>query len=147
MHRGGIILLALVLVVAGILASCGAPTDGTAEGTAEVHFYQGNKLDSQGRYDEAIEEFTKAIELNPNMANAYFNRGNSYGKLGQFERAIQDYDEVISLNPQDASAYINRGNCYDKLGQLEQAIKNFDEAIRLDPDHAVASRASSPLIS
>lgn len=61
-----VVLLALVLLVGGILVGCG-----TAKDTAEWHYDQGNKLAEQGRYDEAIEEYTKAIELDSSVAVAY----------------------------------------------------------------------------
>ncbi|MCU4139364.1 MAG: hypothetical protein MW690_001296 [Methanophagales archaeon] len=50
-------------------------------------------------YEQAIEDFSKAIELNPNYAGAYYNRGIAYAKLNQHERAIEDYNKAIELNP------------------------------------------------
>ena len=53
----------------------------------------------------AIEDYDKAIELDPNDAEAYNDRGSSYHRLGQNERAIEDYDEAIKLDPDNAEAY------------------------------------------
>ncbi len=127
------ILLIVVLLTCSIVAGCG-PT----KGTAEWHLEQGNNFLQQGRYDEAIEEYTEAIRLDPQYALAYHNRGFAYDDLGQLERAIQDYDEAIRLNPQWAEAYNNRGWTYEEMGQYELAIEDYTEAIRLNPQYALA---------
>ena len=64
------ILLVVVLFSANTLTGCVSE----AEGTAEWHAEKAHKLNEQGYYDEAIEEYNKAIELNPNLAIAYVNR-------------------------------------------------------------------------
>lgn len=78
--RGGIVLLALVLLVSGILVACGP-----AKGTAEWYALEGGKLGKEGRYDEAIEECNKAIKLAPNMAIPYNNRATAYNEMGQYD--------------------------------------------------------------
>jgi tetratricopeptide (TPR) repeat protein len=54
--------------------------------------------------------YSKAIEINPQDANAYFNRGNAYEEKSDHDRAIAEYSKVIEINPQDANAYFNRGS-------------------------------------
>ncbi|GAJ13974.1 unnamed protein product, partial [marine sediment metagenome] len=63
---------------------------------------QGNNFLDQGYYDEAIEEYTDAIELDPNLAVAYYNRGRAYKELGKKSEAIDDFEKCIALtdNPQ-----------------------------------------------
>ncbi len=58
---------------------------------AEEHYVQAHNLHKEGRYDEAIKEYTKAIELDPNYAIAYAERGQAYFKLGQYDLAILKY--------------------------------------------------------
>ena len=67
---------------------------------------------AEGRLDKAIEDYTKAIELNPQHANAYHNRGLAWSKKGDRDKAIEDYNKAIELNPQYADAYNNRGNAW-----------------------------------
>lgn len=59
-------------------------------------------LNEQGRYDDAIEECSKAIELDPNLATVYFNRGFAYRELGNRAEAIADFEKFITLtdNPE-----------------------------------------------
>jgi tetratricopeptide (TPR) repeat protein len=75
----------------------------------------------------AIEQFTEAIRLDPQDADAYGNRGLSYGELGEHQRAIKDYTEVIRLNPQRkyALAYYNRAMAYSSLGMDEEAARDW----------------------
>jgi PGF-CTERM protein len=85
----------------------------------------------------AIEDFNKAIELDPNNAGAYSNRGVAYDDLKQYERAVEDHNKAIKLNPNCAVAYANRGAAYDHLKQYEKAIEDYNKAIELDPDFAL----------
>ena len=82
-------------------------------------------------YDQAIRDFSTAIELNSKEAGPYYNRGLAYTKLRQHARAIQDYSRAIELDPIFEVAYIQRGFAFFSLGQRDQAIE-------LDPNQAVA---------
>ena len=101
------------------------------------YFDRGYAAAEMGDHDTAIQEYTLAIEKDPNHPYAYNNRGNSYHNLSQHERAIQDYDKAIELDPNDAAAYNNRGLSYGNLGQHERAIQDYDKAIELDPKYAM----------
>ena len=76
---------------------------------AVIHNNRGVAYANTGDYDLAIEAFTKAIELNPNLAMAYSNRGGAYRDKGDYGRAIEDCTTAIELNPNLAMAYSNRG--------------------------------------
>jgi tetratricopeptide (TPR) repeat protein len=51
------------------------------------------------KVEQAIEYFNKALELNPNFAEAYIKRGNSYYSKQDYDRAIADYDQALAINP------------------------------------------------
>ncbi|MCH8008749.1 MAG: fused MFS/spermidine synthase [Chloroflexi bacterium] len=112
------------------------------ESEAKRHYNAGVELEGQGALQEALEEYTLAIELT-DFAQAHNNRGAVYARIGQAERAIQDYHEAVRLEPQYALAYFNRGAAYLDLGQFQRAIDDLDEATRLDTGlaGAYASRA------
>jgi len=103
-----------------------------------VFYTRGYAYAELNKYEQAIEDFSKAIELNPALAVAYYDRGNAYADLNKYERAIKDYEKAIELNPDFAEAYNNRGNAYMELNKYEQAIKDYDKAIELNPNEAVA---------
>ncbi len=106
--------------------------------TAEVEFYRGNANADSGKYKEAITNYDKAIELNPQRAIAYNNRGIANFNLDKHEEAITDYTKAIELNPQYAIAYRNRGIAKLHSGKNEEAIEDYDKAIEFNPKHAKA---------
>jgi len=79
-------------------------------------------------YDRAIEDYNKAIALDPNYALAYARRGSAYDNKGQYDRAIEDYNKAIALDPNYAAAYNNRGLAYYKKGNMGRAISDFQKA-------------------
>ena len=86
----------------------------------------------------ALEKFNKAIELNPDYAEAYSNRGNALTGLAQHAAALASFDAAIRLKPDFAEAHCNRGNTLYALGEFQQAVASFGQAIRLRPDYAEA---------
>ena len=76
-----------------------ATTTTTTTMTAEDHFNRAGQLDAEGQHHEAIAEYTKAIELNPNFAEAYFYRGNSYSLLPtpNYNHAKGDLEKARSI--------------------------------------------------
>ena len=57
----------------------------------------------------AIEHFSKAIDLNPEYAEAYKMRGFVYNETDDLEYALKDLTRTIELNPEDTEAYKTRG--------------------------------------
>ncbi len=67
----------------------------------------------KGEYDRAIDDYNKAIEINPKNSMAYNNRGFVYDiHKGEYDKAINDYNKAIEINPKDDMAYTDRGNAY-----------------------------------
>jgi len=90
------------------------------------------------RYDEAIEDYNKAIELDPNIAMGYNNRGLIYYYLNRYDEAIEDYNKAIELDPNLAMGYNNRGLIYYDLMMYNEAIEDYNKAIGLDQNFAIA---------
>jgi tetratricopeptide (TPR) repeat protein len=85
-------------------------------------------------YKGAIEDYTRAIKLNPNRAGTYYNRGIAKYNLEDYKGAIEDNDKAIELNPSNAWTYNNRGNAKCGLGDYKEAIEDYTRAIELDPN-------------
>tara|TARA_Y100001936_G_scaffold254154_1_gene325882 strand:- start:16423 stop:16827 length:405 start_codon:yes stop_codon:yes gene_type:complete len=81
--------------------------------------------------NRAIQDYDKAIKLNPKYADAYNNRGVAYSDKGQVNRATHDLNMAIELNPKSAATYYNRGIAYRKKGELNRAIQDLYGAARL----------------
>ena len=97
------------------------------------------------RYDEALSDYNKAIELKPDYAMAYNDRGLLFVRKERYDEALSDYNKAIRLEPQNESSYTNRGIILAMKKDYEGAIKDFDKAIELHPDNpeGYANRALS----
>jgi antitoxin component YwqK of YwqJK toxin-antitoxin module len=84
---------------------------------------QADSLAHLYKSDEAIAFYTKAIDINPKIAELYFNRGATKSRKFDMDGAIADYDKAIELNPEYKEAYANRGvakiNHYTSKGTIE----------------------------
>ncbi|GHV04041.1 hypothetical protein AGMMS50229_04560 [Campylobacterota bacterium] len=100
-------------------------------------FSDGWAAAKRGDNQEAIRQFTQAIKLDPNKAQAYYERGLLYGILGEYEKAIEDYTRAIKINPDYADPYVNRGFLYAKFDH-SKAIADFTRAIKNNPNYAWA---------
>ena len=85
---------------------------------AVLHNNRGVAYANKGDYELAVEAFTNAIALNPNLAMAYSNRGGAYRDKGDYDRAIEDCNTAIELDPDLAMAYGNRGGAYERKRRL-----------------------------
>jgi tetratricopeptide (TPR) repeat protein len=110
----------------------------TGKADAGTWYEQGLARYRAGDYEGAIEAFSMAIELKPEVPPAYSDRGATFIMLGDYERAVADFDAAIALDPDYARAYNNRGWAYYKLGDYAQALADLDQAIELDPNSAQA---------
>jgi tetratricopeptide (TPR) repeat protein/serine/threonine protein kinase len=90
------------------------------------------------RYDEALADYGKGIELDPKDAWPWNDRAVAYLDLRQPDKALADSARAIELDPKFAKAWNNRGTVYLKLGQPGKALADFAEAIDLNPKEAVA---------
>ena len=90
---------------------------------------------SEAEPKKAIVDFTEAIRLNPDSAEAYVNRGVTYAKKKEYDKAIADYTEAIRFKPDDAKAYVNRSLAYNKKGDKAKVSADRSKAKEL-PDKA-----------
>ncbi len=90
-------------------------------------FNRGNSRAESKDYEDAIQDYTAAITLNPNSPQYYFNRGNAYTDLYRFEIAIIDYDQVTG-HLYSSAAY-NKGNSHLALRHLPDAMTSYQLAI------------------
>jgi len=95
---------------------------------AEAYYNRGVAYAKLNQYEQAIKDYDKAIELNPNYAEAYNNRGNAYAKLNEHERAIEDFNKAVELNPNLAEAYGNRGIVYSEIQRYEESARDLKKA-------------------
>jgi tetratricopeptide (TPR) repeat protein len=86
---------------------------------------QGISWYEKEKFDLAIEDFTRAIELDRGYRNTYNNRGNAWYKKEEFDLAIKDYTRAIELDRGCKEAYHNRMLVYRKKGEDYLATKDY----------------------
>lgn len=91
------------------------------EEQAQEHFKKGFGYQNAGEPEKAIEEYQKALGLNPNLAQAHTNLGTVYLGQGDYDRAIDHFKKVIELNYYDTKAHYNLGLAYLYKGEVEKA--------------------------
>ena len=89
-------------------------------------------------YEKAIEFFSAAIQIAPEIAVAYSNLGNVYARLRQFDQALRAYEQAAVLDPHDAETWSNAGIVFFELKRFEESIDFYDKALAIEPNYAEA---------
>lgn len=95
----------------------------------------GVALNNMREYRDAIDYYSKAIDLIDYYALAYYNRGLARSNLGFFKKAIKDYDKAIELSKNYKDAYYNRGVAKNHASLHKEAIEDYNKVIELDPNN------------
>jgi len=107
-----------------------------------AHCHIGVELNKQGKRDEAIEMYRKALQMQPDNTIAHYNLANALREQGRNDEAIRHYREAIRRRPGYAEAHINLGSALAQQDRLDEAIGEFHLALRSEQD----DRRSRPLI-
>jgi tetratricopeptide (TPR) repeat protein len=134
---GAIALALAALLAAWMLTSCG-DEEPTAQPPVDDHFRKGNEFAQAGDFEMAIQEYTEALDQNPDHVSVLVNLGVAYYSTGQLEQAVAQYEKAIELAPEDADVYSNLAAAYVQLGQLDKALETYQKAVELNPDLAEA---------
>jgi Flp pilus assembly protein TadD len=111
-----------------------------AQASAAQYLDQGIQLGQAGDDRGAEDAFRKAVQLDPNNAEAHANLGVALANQGKRAEAIAEFRQALRLNPNNSMAHNNLGTVLDEQGKLEEAIAEFRQALRLNPNDVVARR-------
>ena len=102
---------------------------------ARTYIYRGAaRYWQKGDFDGAITDYTRAIELDPEYAEAYNYRGFAHLNNGDIDKAIADYTKAIDIDQELTEAYKDRATAYLANSDFDNAINDYTKAIQLDPD-------------
>jgi tetratricopeptide (TPR) repeat protein len=101
-------------------------------------FDKANDIINQGKFEESLEYFDKAIELNPTESLLWYMKGRVLIELDKCDEAIEHLDKAFDLNPLYIKCLATKGIAYEKLGKYDEAMACYDEAMILDPNDSYA---------
>ena len=106
----------------------------------DAYYYRGISQGTLKRYFQAIDDFTKVLELLPDEPKyrtskftVFLVRGLTKNNLGDKTGAIKDLSKAIQINPQNSTAYFSRGMSKTSLGYFDDAIADYTKSIKLNP--------------
>jgi tetratricopeptide (TPR) repeat protein len=102
---------------------------------ANEYFQSGLRLTDEKKLYDAIDSYSKAVDLVPNFFEAIDNRAFCKMELGQCAEAIDDFQESLEANPNSLLAEFSIGECCLKMGNYQKAKEQFEKAIAIDPTH------------
>jgi Tfp pilus assembly protein PilF len=103
-----------------------------------AHYNMGKTFETEGKADQAMELYRRAITINPDNADAHHNLARLLGRKGQREEAISHYRRALASKPDDADTHNNLGLLLAVRGEIEASLEELQKAVQIDPNHARA---------
>ncbi|HIA51630.1 MAG TPA: tetratricopeptide repeat protein [Candidatus Melainabacteria bacterium] len=91
-----------------------------------------------GKFEEAIAHYTKAVELNPKSISALLNRSTAYETIGEHKKALADLSALLAISPNYVVAYVNRAWSHGRHKEFAEALEDCNKALAIDPKCAAA---------
>jgi protein O-GlcNAc transferase len=102
------------------------------------HNNLGNALKAQGKLEEAVASYRRALALVPDYFDAHYNLGTAFQLQGRLEEAAASYGRALILKPDHAQTHSNLGNALQAQGKLAEAAASYGRALAHKPDYAEA---------
>ena len=99
---------------------------------------QGDRLVKEGRYEESIGMYDRAIRMGSRPATAWTSKGVAYKRLGRLDEAVRCHNAALKVNPKNEIAWCNKGAALAKMGRFEEARACHDKAVQLKPRYVAA---------
>jgi tetratricopeptide (TPR) repeat protein len=99
-----------------------------------AHLWLGWNYQDRQIFDRAIEEYNKAVELDPSFGRAWNNLGGLYAQMGVYDKAIECFKRYAAVFPGDANPFDSMGDLYLRMGVLDEALAQYREAMFVKPD-------------
>jgi tetratricopeptide (TPR) repeat protein len=126
------LLIALLFVVLLVPVS-------TLQADEALDWYlKGNELSRQGQFEQAVEAYHQAIQINPDATGPFYNLGLAYKHLKQYDRASAAFESALRLEPDNMNIHLSLGNIYNRMERWSQAIGHLNRVVHRMEDNAEA---------
>ncbi len=102
----------------------------------QMEYFTANKLFEDGKYERALREYDKALQIDPDNIHALRGRARSLMQLGRLQVALAAFNQAIARQPDFGGTYANRGILYDRMGEYEKALSDYEKAMQLNEEVA-----------
>lgn len=106
-----------------------------------AHYNRAVEYRKAGQYDRAVDDYSRALALQPDDAGTYDNRGIAYVLMGDYDHGLQDFDKAIALQPKNANAHFNRALTRERMGHLAEALADVQQVLALGLKSGAVYRA------
>lgn len=103
--------------------------------TAQTHVAAGQLAESQGDLAIAIEQYQKALEIDPKTSIAVYRMGIVYSQMRAYDKAIQSWQQYARMTNGSAESFANLGFCYELQGDKATAANTYNEGLAKFPQH------------
>ncbi len=131
--REGVVCVG-VLVLTALLVHW--PVAGKPGPSAAGYYNLGGAFAKQGRTQEAIDYYQRALQVQPHYSMPHYTLGEIFAKQGRFADAVFHYQEAIRIDPDFAEAHNNLGNILLGQEDFDRAIQHYLQALKLNPGYA-----------
>lgn len=98
------------------------------------HAKLGSLYHDLGLYDEAVEEYKKALRMSPNFVDVVTKAGIAYRDKGMYDDAVAEFIRAKQINPRYLPAWIHLGITYYMKGFVGMAVEEWEKALEIDPE-------------
>lgn len=128
------LILSIAILIVSLFVIFGISRKAINTGSATDFIDRGTYYIKDQKFDLAISQFKKAIEIDPKNAEAYYGLALAYHNKNDDDQTVINYTKSIELRPDYADAYMRRAVIYGEKSNFDKAISDVDKAIALKPD-------------
>lgn len=114
---------------------------------ALIHKHRGMAFFAESKYEEAVADFTRTLELDPQCYKAAYYRGVVRSVRSEYPEAVRDFELALDIHPYHFYSLYRRSQAYYHLGDYPKALADCEAALRLDPESEQASKMKSLVLS
>jgi tetratricopeptide (TPR) repeat protein len=127
-------MLLLPIIVARVLYAAYLTAGRRRLSLVPMHMKHGLDQLHHQHYDAAITQYTKALEIDPDVAEAYDRRGTAYYQKGDLDHALPDFNQALTLDPRSSDAFLHRALVHMARGFYDLAVVDFNMSLDIQPN-------------
>lgn len=127
--------------------SCILSREPKKEIAALIHKHRGMAFFAESKYERALDDFSRTLELDPSCYKAAYYRGVVHSVRMNYANAVRDFELALEIHPYHFYSLYRRSQAYYHIGDYPKALADCEAALRLDPENEQATRMKSVILS